>query len=106
MRKEGGIEFDLDGEEQQQIPDIANNPYIKQIQEQQNTIASFLAAQVEREERARIDAEIDAQFSNVQKKYGDLSQEDVNIIVSIATTQEEHIQVETAGGSILGAFVL
>lgn len=26
--------------------------------------------------------------------------------LSIATTQEEHIQVETAGGSILGAFVL
>lgn len=84
-------EFDLDGGQQQEM-DLANNPYIKQIEEQQNTIAKFLAAQVEREERAKIDAEIDEQFNKVQTKYGELSQEDVNIIVSIATTQDKTVE--------------
>lgn len=86
-------EFDLDGGNSQQANvDLENNPYIKQIQEQQNTIAQFLAAQIEREERAKIDSEIDQQFSNVQQKYGELSQEDVNIIVSIATTQDKTVE--------------
>lgn len=64
-----------------------NNPYFQQIKRQQDVIAEYLAKEIESKELAKINQEIDQQFSAVSQKYGDLSQEDVNIIVSIATTQ-------------------
>lgn len=66
---------------------LEDDPRFKQMQEQQGTIASFLAAQVEKEERAKIDAEIDSQFKAVNTKYGELGKEDVDFIVSVALQQ-------------------
>lgn len=95
-----GDDYGLDDIEGSPQIDIENNPYIQQIKEQQDTIAKFLASEVEAKEKARIDAEIDQQFKRVEQKHGELTQEDVNIIVSIATTQD--IDVEKAAEVLFG----
>lgn len=76
---------DAVGEEPQGFDE--NNPYFQQLKRQQDVIAEYLAKEVESKEFAKINQEIDQQFNAVSQKYGDLTQEDVNIIVSIATTQ-------------------
>lgn len=47
-------EYSLDGiEEDNPYANLEGNPLIKQLQDQQNTIASFLASQVEQEQQAK-----------------------------------------------------
>lgn len=87
-------EYSLDGlEEEEGQPqfDLAQNPLIQQLQTQQETIANFLAQDLQRkqaEEQARLekqaDEEVAQEFATVSQKYGEVPPQVANLIVSTA----------------------
>jgi NACalpha-BTF3-like transcription factor len=66
---------------------LERDPAFQQTQAQLGAIAQFQQAQMEQQARAQIDAEIDRDFKKVSEKYGELSQDDISMIVSVATSQ-------------------
>jgi hypothetical protein len=78
---DGADGFDAD------MPDIGAHPAIQQIQAQQQAIAEFQQAQIEQQEKTKIDAEIERDFAAVSEKYGELSQQDVEMVVSLALSK-------------------
>lgn len=71
-----------------------DNPYAQQLAEareqieamrgNQDTMAQYLASQVEAEANAKADQEVEQEFKAVTEKYGELTQNHVNAIVSMA----------------------
>jgi hypothetical protein len=74
--------------------DDANNPLAQQLAEaqqqlesmrgNQDTMAQFLAAQVEKEYQQQADKEVEQEFKSVSEKYGELTPAHVDAIVSMA----------------------
>ena len=70
-------DYSLDGLEEDNGQDLSKNPLIQQLKEQQDTIASFLASQVEAQQQQQYQAEveaaskqIDTEFTQVAGKFG------------------------------------
>lgn len=77
--------FDLDDQEQaygqlspQQQQEIA------QLREQQTTIAQYLAQELETKEQAKYDQQVEQEFQQVSDKYGKLTPDHIDTIVSMA----------------------
>ena len=63
--EDGDFSFD-------EVPfDIANDPRFKQIAEQQQVMANYLASQLEEQQKAQQDAELDRTLSSLKQTYGD-----------------------------------
>ena len=68
-------DFDLGEEEDDQgQPDIAQNPLIQQLQEQQGIIAQFLAAQLQQEQQAKEEAAVAAAGNEIATELGNIAQ--------------------------------
>lgn len=85
----GNADYSLDGEEDEegQEFDLESNPLFKQVKEQQDIIAGFLASKVEQETQAAAQAEINQELAAVGAKYGvdgKIAPEDEKFVISIA----------------------
>lgn len=67
--------------------DLERDPRFQHLQQQQEAIVQFQQAQMEQQARQQIDQEINRDFATVEQKHGKLSQDDVNMIVSVAVSQ-------------------
>lgn len=77
--------FDLDDQEQsygQLSPQQQQE--IEQLRQQQTVMAQYLAQQVEQQEQAKYDQQVDQEFNEVSQKYGELTPAHVDAIVSMA----------------------
>lgn len=77
--------FDLDDQEQnygQLSPQQQQE--LEQLRNQQTTIAAYLAQDLEAKEMAKHEAQVDTEFNQVKEKYGDLTPDHVDAIVSMA----------------------
>lgn len=63
---------------------LESNPAFQQVQSQMEAIAQFTQSQQEAAERAKLDEAINRDFQAASEKYGELSQQDVEMIGSIA----------------------
>lgn len=77
--------------------DLSKNPLYQQLKEQQDTIASFLASQVEREQQAQYQAEvaeaskqIDTEFAETAQKFGmeKIPDQATRMIISLCAANE------------------
>lgn len=55
--------------------DFANTPEYKKLQEQQDVIAGFLASEVEKQQQAAQDAQLEADLSALKEKYGEYDEQ-------------------------------
>ena len=55
--------------------DLSTDPQFKQIQEQQNTIAGYLANQMQSQQAAQEDAQLDSYINELTTKYGEFDQD-------------------------------
>lgn len=72
----------------------------QELAQQQGTIAQYLASQVEQQERAAADAEVEQEFGQIAAKYGELDQKKVNLIVSLAL--QNNLTVMDAADQVFG----
>jgi hypothetical protein len=80
-------ENEFEEDDEQQRFSLERDPAFQQTQAQLNAIAQFQQQQIENQARQQINAEIDRDFAKVSEKYGELTQNDIEMIVSIATSQ-------------------
>lgn len=66
-------DYDFDDEDDEGI-DLENNPYIRQLQEQQDTIANFLASQVQREQAEAEARAVDEAGEQIQGEFAAVAQ--------------------------------
>lgn len=97
-------EYSLDGfdEEEDQGIDLANNPLLKQLQEQQTVMAQYLAADLQRQqqaEQAKVDAaadnEVQQSIQTITQKYGNGQPLDPNFVkaaLSMAVQNNQTIE--------------
>lgn len=98
-------DYSLDGfddEDEGNEPDLASNPLIKQLQEQQETIASFLAADLQRkeqEQQAQIqqqaEEELRTSIAGITEKYGTngkLDEKFIRAALSIAVQTDSTVE--------------
>lgn len=93
-----------------ELDDDEDNPYAQQLAEareqieamrgNQDTMAQYLASQVEAQANARADQEVEQEFNAVKEKYGDLTQAHVNAIVSMAL--QNNMSVPQAADAVFG----
>lgn len=67
--------------------DLEKDPRFQHLQQQAEAMAQFQQAQIEQQARQQIDQEIDRDFKAVATKHGELSPDDINMIVSVAVSQ-------------------
>ena len=65
-----------------------SHPMFQQMQQQMGAIAQFQQAQIEQQERQRIDAEINRDFEAISTQYGELSQQDIQMIAAVSLQNE------------------
>lgn len=65
-----------------------NHPMFQQMQQQMGAIAQFQQAQIENQERQRINAEIDRDFKSIGEKFGELTQDDISMIAAVSLQNE------------------
>lgn len=75
-------EFDQDNPLAQQLADAQSQ--IEAMRGNQDTMAQYLAGQVEQRVQNEANAEVEREFNEVSQKYGDLNPQQVNFIVSQA----------------------
>ena len=101
-----------DGDDELGQQDLANNPYLRKLEEQQNTMAAFLAAQVDKEQQAQYEAEvanqhkqIDQQFAAVAQANGmeELPPQAMKMIISLCTANEG-VTIEQAAEEVMPLF--
>jgi hypothetical protein len=83
---EGTDEFETD--ENGQVYDLENDPRFQQTQQQLQALTQLQQAQIEQQAREKIDAEINRDFEAVSQKHGQLSQEDIDMIISVSLSQQ------------------
>lgn len=84
---QGAEEEEYEEGEEQNAFSLERDPAFQQTQAQLNAIAQFQQQQIENQARQQINAEIDRDFAKVAERYGELSQDDIAMIVSVATSQ-------------------
>lgn len=55
--------------------DISSHPKFQELEQQQRILAEFLAQQVQQEETAKAEAELDAEIKTLTEKYGEFDEE-------------------------------
>lgn len=87
-----------DGAGEEYEDSYEDDPRLQQLQEQQDTIAKFLAEQVEEQERMEAEKEIDSQLNEVADKYGtsgegqgSVRSTDERVILSLAMQNNQSI---------------
>lgn len=55
--------------------DLESDPRFKQIKEQQDIMANFLAMQAQQEQQAKEDAQLEADLTSLREKYGDYDED-------------------------------
>lgn len=65
-----------------------SHPMFQQMQQQMGAIAQFQQAQIEQQATQQINSEIDRDFKAIGAQYGDLSQQDVQMIAAVSLQNE------------------
>lgn len=93
---ENSDDYSLDGYEEQQPARLEDNPYLQKIQEQQDTIASVLAIQLQQQQQAQqeqiqqeMETKIDTDLASIAEKYGELSPALTKMIISTAVSSPD-----------------
>lgn len=84
---QGAEEEEFEEEGEQGNFALERDPAFQQTQAQIQAVAQFQQQQIEQQARQQINAEIDRDFAKASEKYGELSQNDIEMIVSVATSQ-------------------
>lgn len=80
-------EQDTFEEGEEPVYSFENDPAFQQTQAQVQALAQFQQAQIEQQARQEINQQIEKEFADVSTKYGELNQQEINMIVSVATAQ-------------------
>jgi hypothetical protein len=105
-------DYSLDGLDDEEGDDLANNPLIQQLKEQQDTIANFLASQVQREQEAAQQAavedagkQIQTELGNIATKYAveSIPPQAEKMMISLAL-QNEGMTLEQAAEEVMPLF--
>lgn len=85
-------EYSLDGFEED---DLANNPLLQKIQEQQNMLATVVAQQYQQQEDAKqaeiqkqADAEVESNIAAITEKYGEVPPNVLRTIIALAVNSD------------------
>lgn len=94
LNSDQGRDYGNEREDDDQIEYEEDNPFAQQLEAaqqelqamkgNQDTIANYLAQQVEAQVQDEANKEIEAEFTQITQKYGELDQQKINLIVSLA----------------------